>query len=107
MTEELNNNGQIKKKSQDSSSEVWWQPAIFTFMKLSGWIVIPVLFGTFLGQWLDEKYNTKPWLLLVTIGVAFTISMIGLVRNTMKEYEKINKEAELKKQNNDTRDTNN
>ncbi|MFA5109073.1 MAG: AtpZ/AtpI family protein [Patescibacteria group bacterium] len=56
---------------------------------LSAWIVFPVLIGLFLGQWLDQKYNTSPWLFLITTGVAFLISMFGLIINALKELKRI------------------
>ncbi|MFA5359536.1 MAG: AtpZ/AtpI family protein [Patescibacteria group bacterium] len=69
----------------------WWQPAIMMFLKLSVWIAVPIIVALYLGEWLDKKYNSAPWIFLVCIGLAFTISMIGLVSNTIKELKKIDK----------------
>ncbi len=68
------------------------------FTRLSGWIVGPILIAVFVGKWLDKKYGTGPWLFLATVGVAFTISMIGIVQDTMKEIKKIEREAKEKKE---------
>ena len=68
----------------------WWQAGLKIFWRLSIWITFPVVIGAVLGQWLDQKYQTKPWLFLATIGLAFAISMFGLVKNAAKEFEKIN-----------------
>lgn len=86
-------------KTEDKNNSPWWQPAILMFARLSGWIAGPVIVAIFLGKWLDKKYSTEPWLFLLSVGVAFAISMIGIVRNTMKEMKKIDKqETKDKKQ---------
>lgn len=71
---------------------IWWQPAIVMFSRLSGWIVGPVLIAIFLGKWLDKKYNTEPWLFLASVGVAFAISIFGIVKDAMKELRKIDED---------------
>jgi F0F1-type ATP synthase assembly protein I len=71
----------------------WWQPGMVLFTRLSGWIGVPVIIGVFVGKWLDRKYNSEPWLFLATVGVAFVFSMIGIVRETMQEIKRIEKEA--------------
>ena len=95
-----------KNKYEDNSQhqdrdlrEQWWQPAIYTFLRLSVWIIFPVLLGIYIGKWLDQKYYTEPWLFLLSVGMAFFISMFGIVRNTLKEYAKIEKEEKQKKNN--------
>jgi F0F1-type ATP synthase assembly protein I len=89
--------GQQKKDVQAA----WWQPAIMLSLRLSVWIAGPVLVGVFVGKLLDKKYGTEPWLFLTAVGVAFLISMAGLVMNTMKEYKKIDQESKkAKKQEN-------
>lgn len=55
----------------------------------TAWIVAPVLFGIFVGKYLDEKFQTEPWLFLMSIGVCFTISMFGLIQMALKEFKKI------------------
>ena len=92
----------MEEKNKDREGRVsagqkpWWQPALFMFFRLSSWIVVPVLAGIFLGKWLDRRYGTTPWLFLTTVGVAFVVSMAGLVKNTLKEYKKIDKNNQAK-----------
>lgn len=74
-----------------NSQVIWWQPALTMFIKLSGWIGFPIIIALFLGKWLDKKYNSAPWLLLACIGAAFVISMVGLVKETVSEYKKIDR----------------
>lgn len=66
-----------------------WQTALVIFARLSAWIGVPVVLAVFLGKWLDQKYNTEPWLFLTTVGVAFILSMFGLIKETLKEFKKI------------------
>lgn len=62
----------------------WWQPGVELFLKLSGWVAAPVIVAVFLGKWLDEKYNTDPWLFLLFIFIAFIISNIGIAYNAIR-----------------------
>ena len=71
----------------------WWQPGMLLFFRLSGWIAGPVIIAVFVGKWLDQKYGTEPWLFLISVGVAFILSMFGIVRDTLKAMKEIEKEA--------------
>jgi F0F1-type ATP synthase assembly protein I len=95
--DEVKNNKKGGSLPGEDSNQPWWQPAILMFARLSGWIAIPVLIGAILGRWLDKKYDSEPWLFLVSVGVAFIVSMAGLIRNTMEEYRKIEKENQNNK----------
>jgi len=77
----------LKKNNQAA----WWQPAVMMFVKLSGWIAAPIIIALYLGKWLDKKYDSAPRWLLICIGIAFLISMIGLVKETVREYKKIDR----------------
>lgn len=66
------------------------------FGRLSGWIGGPVIVGVFLGKWLDSKYGTEPWLFLTTVGLAFFISSFGIVRDSLREMKRIEKEEKDK-----------
>lgn len=83
--------------SHNNPQEPWWQPGLVLFAKLSGWIAGPILLGVFVGRWLDRKYGTDPWLFLASIGIAFLFSTIGIVRESLKEMKKIEREEEEKK----------
>lgn len=76
-------------QDENKNKEAWWQPALIMFAKLSVWIAAPVVLASFLGKWLDKKYNTEPWLFLGSVGFAFLVSIIGLVIETKREYGKI------------------
>jgi len=56
---------------------------------------VPLVFFGLLGRWLDQKYGTGPYLMLLgfvlaTVIVYFAIKR--LVREAIKEFDKINKE---------------
>lgn len=67
----------------------WWQPAVAMFARLSAWVAAPAVIAAFLGDWLDEKYNSAPWGLVGVVGIAFTISMTGLVIEASKEFRRL------------------
>jgi len=77
----------LKKNNQAA----WWQPAVIMFAKLSGWIATPIIIALYLGKWLDKKYDSSPRLLMICIGLAFFISMIGLTKEAVREYKKMDR----------------
>ena len=82
-------NDTVKKSNSSQNDSNFNAQALFLFTKLSIWIVGPVLIAILIGKWLDEKYNTEPWLFLASVAIAFIISMTGLIKNSMKEINKI------------------
>lgn len=74
------------------NDQAWWQPSLELFSKLSALIAIPIIIASFLGKWLDKRYNSEPWLFLACVGVSFIASTIGLVLITKAEYKKIAEE---------------
>ena len=73
--------------------------AVRVLANVTAWIAGPVIIGVFLGRWLDNRFHTEPLWLLVTIGFCFIVSMYGLVQNALKEFKKIEAEAEREKLN--------
>jgi F0F1-type ATP synthase assembly protein I len=82
-----------EKQAAPSNGQTWWVPAVSVFARLSGWLLAPLILGVTLGKWLDKKYDSAPWLFLITIGVAFLVSMYGLITNTIEAFKKIEKSA--------------
>ena len=63
------------------------------FFELSGWLIGPIVVALMLGQWLDAKYQTKPWIFLTCLTLAFIATCIGIVKATkdfIKDIEKRN-----------------
>lgn len=87
----------MSEEKQNNSKVPWWQPGLLLFAKLSGWIIGPVILGIIFGKWLDRKFQTEPWLFIITVGISFFISMFGIVRDSIREMKRIEKESENKK----------
>ncbi|MFA6410299.1 MAG: AtpZ/AtpI family protein [Candidatus Buchananbacteria bacterium] len=85
-----------KKTSGDDKE---WQKGLSLFVQLSSWLVGPLIAALFLGNWLDQKFNTKPWLFLATTGFAFLITAFGLVKETTQYIKELEKEAKIKNNN--------
>jgi len=67
------------------------------FGRLSGWIAGPIIAALFVGKWLDNKYNSKPWIFLASVGIAFIISSVGIVKEAKVMMNKIIENEKLKK----------
>jgi len=80
-----------------STEKAWWTDALAMFTRLSIWIAVPVILASLLGSFLDDKYNTSPWLLMSCVGVSFIFTMIVLVKETMKSFKEIEEDSENKK----------
>lgn len=66
--------------NQNSNQGPWWKPGVQIFSEVSTWIAVPIILALIAGKYLDEHYDTKPTLLLVSAGVGFLITSYGIVR---------------------------
>jgi F0F1-type ATP synthase assembly protein I len=82
----------------------WWRPAVLIFSNISGWIVGPIIIALIVGKYLDKKYNSDPWFFLGLTGIAFFISIFGIVKILMKYLKEIEIEAEEKKKSLENKD---
>ena len=73
------------EKKENSS----WITGGIIFLKISGWIVGPIIIALFLGKYLDKKYNTAPWLFLGITAIAFIISLSGIIKESYKYIKEI------------------
>jgi len=78
---------------EKKDNKAWWGVGLKLFVQMSGWIVFPILFGIYFGRWLDEKYDKEPWLFLISVGIAFVITNIGIVYQAKKSMNQIIKDA--------------
>lgn len=85
------------QNSEKTPKNNWQQAGLKLAFELSGWLVGPLVLALFVGNWLDSKYQTKPWLFLLSVGIAFAITCIGIVRETMQYIKDIEREAAQKK----------
>ena len=70
-----------------------YQQALAVFAKISGWVAGPVIIALLAGKYLDERYQTKPWLFLSLTGLAFVISIVGLVKEATIYIKQISKSS--------------
>jgi len=78
---------------QKNKAQLFWQRrGMKLFLNLSFWIVIPIIAAVVIGKYLDQKYNTSPWLFLLSMGIAFVFSMLILVFIGFNEFRRIEKE---------------
>ena len=83
----------------DKKDNTNWKIGLYLFSQLTAWIAVPVILAVFLGRWLDNKYDSSPWLFLITVGIAFVISNIGIVKQSLKTMKEIERQAEEEKNN--------
>jgi F0F1-type ATP synthase assembly protein I len=50
------------------------------FVSIGVELVAPLIAGVFGGRWLDRRFGTEPWLLLVLAVLGAVVGMINLVR---------------------------
>ena len=53
-------------------------------IEFAGIVVVCIL----VGLWLDSRYGTKPWLLLVLMFIGMVGAMFRLIRRAMKDADK-------------------
>lgn len=88
----------IEKRSTTKSNVPSWQPGMQLFLKLIGWIGVPVLMAVVVGKYLDTKYHTDPWLFLLSVGIAFVVSTGAIIHYGLKEIRRIEQEELTKPQ---------
>ena len=47
---------------------------------IPGFLVVPPVVGVLVGRWLDQKFHTAPWLLLVLVILGFASGVRLIVR---------------------------
>ncbi len=66
-------------------------------IQLSGWLVVPLVAALFFGDWLDQKYGTAPRYFWILVGLAFAITMIGLIVETVKYKKELDNDLNINK----------
>lgn len=67
----------------------WWKPGMQIFSEISTWIAVPIVLALILGKYLDTRYDTKPTILLISVGLAFLISAYGIVKSVRNFMNKL------------------
>ena len=93
-----NSKNHRKGTSQESKpNEPWWKPSFILFMKLIGWIGVPVIAALCVGRWLDDKYGTEPWLFLFLVVISFVIASVGVMKESSDAMKSISEECEVER----------
>lgn len=73
-----NNNDKPKKQSMLNSEYLQ------VFARVSIWIITPVIFSLIIGKYLDNRFHTAPYILMLSLALSFTVSMIAIVKIAKK-----------------------
>lgn len=89
-----------KNRDQNKVGDYRWLPEFLkAFVEMSSWIAIPVIGALFLGQWLDNKYQTGNTYFFSLTAAAFIFSCLGLGKTAMKYLRRAeNSKKELSKE---------
>jgi len=87
-------------KQKEEKKEEILGPALRIFGNFSAWVAGPALLGSMLGLWLDKIFGTEPWILVITVMLAFIVSMIGITKSAVAEHKKMLEAVKKEKNNN-------
>ena len=75
------------KGDEIKAKQRWWVRPLIIFIRLSAWIIFPLILALSLGKYLDGKFHTSPYILFMTISVSFLFSMFYLFREARREIK--------------------
>jgi F0F1-type ATP synthase assembly protein I len=82
------------KLKTDSPTNVWWRQSLFFFFDLSGYVLGPLVAAYLIGSFVDKKFETAPWGLVICVITGFIVSIAAIITKTLKylaEAEKVEK----------------
>ncbi|MDD5750495.1 MAG: hypothetical protein PHU56_02495 [Candidatus Pacebacteria bacterium] len=69
----------------------WQAEGLIVFLKIWGWLLIPLVVFLFLGKWLESKMPLlAPWPFIASMGVGFFVTMFGILKETLILWKKVN-----------------
>ncbi len=71
-----------------------WSTDFGPFLTLGLQLAISVVAFFFLGRWLDGKFGTEPWLMILGAGMGITGALIAFIRKATELGRKQDEEAE-------------
>ena len=83
----------VARKDQDRESRSLLRQAA-VLSAIPGFLVVPPVAGVLLGRWLDARYHTAPWLLLVFLllgfgsGIRLTVRTLKIAREMQDEDQR-------------------
>jgi len=79
----------MSKKIDSNEIKKDWRDAMKLFSIVSGWVIGPIVFAVFFGNWLDDKNQSHPFFSLTSVGIAFIITCVGIVREALKAIKSL------------------
>ena len=80
--------------AQNPDSERFKQARIFGLLSsIPGFLVVPPVVGALVGLWLDKRYDTAPWLLLLCLVLGFGAA-VRLIVKTLRRVNQIQERDE-------------
>ncbi len=76
-----------------SKENIWYGPLI-VFIRISTWIVFPIVGSLLLGKWLDQKFSSGQTMFLILAGISVIITFIGIWIEMKVYIKKIESEDE-------------
>jgi uncharacterized membrane protein YfcA len=76
-----------KDENPNSINPPWWREGVIIFTKVSAYIAFPIIIASYIGNYLDNKYNKNNLFFYILIAISF-ISTIYLIWNEMRIYKK-------------------
>lgn len=78
----------------DPDRERYKQIRIYGLLSsIPGFLVVPPVVGVLVGRWLDDRFHTAPWLLLVFLLLGFG-SGVRLIARTLARVQKMQEHDE-------------
>jgi hypothetical protein len=77
----------MENKEKTNTEAPWWRDGVVVFTKVSAYIAVPIILASYIGQFLDNKYNTGNLYFYISIAIAF-LTTLYLIWKEMKTYKK-------------------
>ena len=75
--------------AKDPDSERSKQIRVYGLLSsIPGFLVVPPVVGALAGQWLDKRFHTEPWLVLVFLFLGFGAA-VRLIMRTLRRVNEI------------------
>ena len=88
--ETIKNNGDVLKenaeKKKQSKPNIMQELAPYASLGLQ--LVITIVIGAYLGWWLDGRYDTSPWFLIILTFLGAIAGMVTFIRTVTRRNKK-------------------
>ena len=83
--------------AKKEKKRAWWVEPLMIFLKLSSWIVFPLIVALLLGKFVDTRFSIAPFGTLGFTTLSFLLSLAILFRETRKVLRELKSESKEKK----------